>query len=57
MKILIVDDSALLRSILKQVLQSYADVTVLYEATNGRQAVEMNRTHNLNLIIWISRCP
>jgi two-component system chemotaxis response regulator CheB len=57
MKILIVDDSALLRSILKQVLQSYADVTVLYEATNGRQAVEMNRSHDLNLIIMDITMP
>ncbi|HON77023.1 MAG TPA: chemotaxis-specific protein-glutamate methyltransferase CheB [Spirochaetota bacterium] len=57
MKILIVDDSALLRSILKQVLQSHADIKELYEATNGKQAVEMNRNINPNLIIMDITMP
>lgn len=57
MKILIVDDSALLRSILKQVLKSYADITALYEATNGKQAVEMNRDHEPDLIIMDITMP
>jgi len=51
MKILIVDDSALMRSILRQRLEEVPEFTITDETSNGRKAVELNRTLEPDLII------
>jgi len=49
-RILIVDDNADVRRLIRRILQSQGDYT-LYEATNGREAVEMAQKERPNLII------
>ncbi len=51
MRILIADDSALMRSILKRLLQFEADFVLAGEASNGLQAVELSRTLSPDLVI------
>jgi len=51
MKILIVDDSALVRSILKHVLVNEKEFFVVGEASNGRQAIELNTKLEPDFII------
>lgn len=51
MRILIADDSALMRSILKRMLQFEADFVLAGEASNGLQAVELSRTASPDLIV------
>ncbi len=51
MNILIVDDSALLRSILRQVIGDHSDISIVGEATNGLQALEMNKSLEPDLVI------
>jgi two-component system chemotaxis response regulator CheB len=50
-RILIADDSALMRSILKRLLQFEADFVLAGEASNGLQAVELSRTLSPDLVI------
>jgi two-component system chemotaxis response regulator CheB len=57
MKILIVDDSALVRSILKYVLSTEKDFIVVGEASNGSQAVELNCILEPDIIIMDIRMP
>ncbi len=57
MKILIVDDSALLRNILRQVLHEKSDITVAAEATNGQQAVELCASAAPDLVIMDINMP
>lgn len=57
MKVLIVDDSALVRSILKQVLSQAEGFTIAGEASNGEKAVEMAREVKPDLIIMDINMP
>ena len=50
MKVLIVDDSMLLRTVLKQVFDSSGKITVAGEAKNGKEAIELNRELKPDLI-------
>lgn len=49
-KVLIIDDSALIRSILKEVINSYADLEAVGAASNPLQAREMIRTLNPDVL-------
>ncbi len=51
MNILIVDDSALLRNILKQVIGDNSDISIIAEASNGLQALELNESLGPDLVI------
>ncbi len=51
MKVLIVDDSALVRSILAQVLKRESQIDLVGEAKNGVTAIEQNKLLNPDLII------
>jgi len=51
MKILIVDDSALMRAIIKTFLNAQSDMEVIGEASNGQRAVEMNSKLSPDFII------
>jgi two-component system chemotaxis response regulator CheB len=57
MKILIVDDSALLRNILRQVLHEKSDISVAAEATNGKQAIELCASVAPDLVIMDINMP
>jgi two-component system chemotaxis response regulator CheB len=56
-KTLIVDDSALVRSILKDFLESDGDFTVIGEAENGREGVEKAQTLDPDLITMDIEMP
>jgi len=49
-KVLIIDDSALIRSILKEVINSYPDMEAIGAASNPLQAREMIRTLNPDVL-------
>ncbi len=51
MKLLIVDDSALIRNILKDIVKESKDITVVGEATNGKEAINKNIELSPDLII------
>ncbi|MDM8523236.1 chemotaxis-specific protein-glutamate methyltransferase CheB [Desulfococcaceae bacterium HSG8] len=57
MRILIVDDSALVRSIVKHVLGTEKGFIVAGEASTGKQAVEMNRKLKPDFIIMDINMP
>ena len=57
MRILIVDDSALVRSIESEVLRGEADFTVIAEASNGQRAVELNRELEPDIVIMDINMP
>ena len=49
-KVLIIDDSALIRSVLKEIINSYPDMEVVGAASNPLQAREMIRTFNPDVL-------
>ena len=51
MKILIVDDSEFMRTILKDLLKTIAPDAEVLEAGNGNQALELYRTHKPDLML------
>ena len=57
MKVLLVDDSALVRNILKEVFRNEKNITVVGEAANGQIAVEKNRELRPDLIIMDLNMP
>jgi two-component system chemotaxis response regulator CheB len=56
-KILIIDDSAVIRSILRGVLEAEDDMTVAGEAANGRAAAELNQALSPDMIIMNINLP
>ena len=56
-KILIVDDSALIRSILKQVLNDTEELEIIGEASNGLNGSDMNRQLEPDLVIMDINMP
>lgn len=57
MRILLVDDSALIRSIIKQIFENDPDIQVVAEASNGRDAVEQAAQVKPDLIIMDVNMP
>ncbi len=57
MNILLVDDSALIRSIVKSFFEFAQDMTVAGEASNGERAIEMNRELQPDFIIMDVKMP
>ena len=57
MKILIVDDSALIRSILKHLLSAEKKFIIVGEASNGREAIDLNRKLEPDFIIMDINMP
>ncbi len=51
MKLLIVDDSALVRNIVKDVIKDSKEIILVGEATNGEEAVKKNRELSPDLIV------
>ena len=57
MRVLLVDDQALVRSALRMMLASEPDVDVVAEAANGREAVELARRHRLDVVLMDVQMP
>ena len=56
-RVLLADDQALLRATFRILIESEADMTVVGEATDGREAVELTRTHLPDLVLMDIRMP
>jgi DNA-binding NarL/FixJ family response regulator len=57
MRVLVADDHQIFRQGLKALLESYPDFEVIAEATDGRQAVEMARQSNPDVIVMDVAMP
>lgn len=56
-RVLIVDDQALVRSGLKMLVDSAADLEVVAEAANGAEALDAVRTHDPDVVLMDIRMP
>lgn len=56
-RVLIVDDDALVRSSLRMILGSDAKIEVVAEAADGREAVEQARAHRPDVVLMDIRMP
>ncbi|MGW4945352.1 response regulator [Actinoplanes sp. NPDC004185] len=56
-RILLADDQALLRSTFRMLIDSCDDMTVVAEAANGDEAVELARRHRPDLVLMDIRMP
>ncbi|WP_330286183.1 response regulator transcription factor [Streptomyces sp. NBC_00576] len=56
-RVLLADDQALLRATFRILIDSEADMTVIGEATDGREAVELTRTHLPDVVLMDIRMP
>lgn len=56
-KIMIVDDEVLERNALKVILNNLEDVEIIAEACNGREAIELDKKFNPDLIIMDIKMP
>jgi two-component system, chemotaxis family, protein-glutamate methylesterase/glutaminase len=57
MKVMLVDDSIIIRNILKKILEDHSDIHIVGEASNGKNAVEMNQKLNPDIIIMDINMP
>ncbi len=57
MRVLLVDDHTLVRESMRALLQAEADLAVIGEAANGRQAVELTRRLQPDVILMDVRMP
>ncbi|WP_371668102.1 response regulator transcription factor [Streptomyces sp. NBC_00289] len=56
-RILLADDQALLRGTFRLLLDNEPDMEVVAEASTGREAVELARTHRVDLVLMDIRMP
>ena len=56
-RVMVVDDSAVVRGILSRAINSQADMEVMVEVESGEEAVEAYRTHNPDVTILDLRMP
>ncbi|MFJ3775754.1 response regulator [Streptomyces sp. NPDC090075] len=56
-RVLLVDDQALLRGTFRLLIDSCADLEVVGEAADGREAVELARTHHPDIVLMDIRMP
>src|ERR1044071_3626400 len=56
-KVILIDDEPLARSMVKEYLQSYADVTILQECDNGFDGVKAITQHKPDLIFLDIQMP
>ncbi|NEA98785.1 response regulator transcription factor [Streptomyces sp. SID13726] len=56
-RVLLADDQALLRATFRILIESAEDLTVIAEAADGREAVELAETHRPDVVIMDIRMP
>ncbi|MGW0585291.1 response regulator, partial [Streptomyces sp. NPDC002920] len=56
-RVLLADDQALLRATFRILIDSVADMTVVAEAADGREAVDLTATHRPDVVIMDIRMP
>lgn len=56
-KVLVVDDSALMRKLLSEILQEDPEIEVIAQAKNGREAVELTSTLRPDVIVMDIQMP
>jgi len=56
-RVLLADDQALLRSTFRMLIDSCDDMTVVAEATNGEEAIDLARRHHPDLVLMDIRMP
>ena len=57
MRVIIVDDHTLVRAGLSRLLQTFADVDVIAEASNAQQAVDLATLHRPDLVLMDLSLP
>ncbi|MET0547768.1 MAG: response regulator transcription factor, partial [Xanthomonas sp.] len=57
MRVIIVDDHTLVRAGLSRLLQTFADVDVVAEASNAQQAVDLATLHRPDLVLMDLSLP
>ena len=55
-RVLSVDDHPLLREAVAALVASQSDISLVGEASNGREAIEQFRIHRPDVTLWICRC-
>ena len=55
-RVVLVDDQALIRTGFKMILESEGDIEVVGEAGDGREAISLARRHDPMSFSWTSRC-
>ncbi|MGW1546293.1 response regulator transcription factor [Streptomyces sp. NPDC002346] len=56
-RVLLADDQALLRATFRMLIDSCDDMDVVAEAADGREAVELTRTHRPDIVLMDIRMP
>ncbi|KQX63386.1 MULTISPECIES: response regulator transcription factor [unclassified Streptomyces] len=56
-RVLLADDQALLRATFRILIESVADMTVVAEAADGREAVDRTETHRPDVVVMDIRMP
>lgn len=56
-RVLIADDETLMRAGIRLILENDPDITVVAEAADGKQAVELTRTHTVDVALLDIRMP
>ncbi|MFE6822620.1 response regulator [Streptomyces sp. NPDC057690] len=56
-RVLLADDQALLRATFRILIESVADMTVVAEAADGQEAVDLTETHRPDVVIMDIRMP
>ncbi|MGV9838532.1 response regulator transcription factor [Nocardia niigatensis] len=56
-RVLLADDQALLRDTFRMLIDSTSDMKVVAEAATGREAVELARTHQVDVVLMDIRMP
>ena len=56
-RVLVVDDQALVRAGFRMILEAHDDIDVVGEAADGSEAVELARTHSPDVILMDIRMP
>jgi DNA-binding NarL/FixJ family response regulator len=57
LRVIVVDDSDIVRSAICKILQTHADIIVVSEAANGRDAIRLAKQHNPDLILMDISMP
>ncbi|WP_131747116.1 response regulator transcription factor [Frankia sp. Cppng1_Ct_nod] len=56
-RVLLADDQALLRATFRMLIDSCADMKVIAEAADGKEAVELTRAHHPDVVVMDIRMP